>query len=517
MAVILHEVPVHKYTASHALSDLGNAQRLRERYHGYIRYVSPWGQWIVWDGKIWRPDDTGQITRYAAEAIHHAAETEPGLLAQELIPSNDESEDEFEARKSKEIGRLLAWLKQSESLRSLRAMTTLAGEGPRMSVDTEELDSQPLYMSVRNGTLDLSTGELMPHSSEHYITQLVNLDYNPKAECPLFMQFLSEVIPDELPPDKAIDKNGDMLLYGDEGETSWDGPAVREYIQRVAGYGATGRVREQALFVLYGNGANGKSTLLDAISYVLGDLAKHADTETIFYRNGNRHPEDLARLKGARFVTSVEVERGRKLSEAIVKQATGGDPIVARFMRGNSFEYVPQFTILLAVNDLPEVRGSDWGIWRRLRPIPFPRQFAEAEMDKELPQKLQAEAQGILAWIVEGAKRWHADGLTFPMIITDVTHRWRLGNNWAEPFREEVVISQTDGFVPSAMLRKAAEIWLLDNGMDVDEAKAAKFTNTMSRLGLKASRKYVLKRQQRGYAGIAFQPDWAARMSVIGS
>jgi putative DNA primase/helicase len=187
----------------------------------------------------------------------------------------------------------------------------------------------------------------------------------------------------------------------------------------------TGDTSEQVMFILFGNGANGKSTFLNTLQYILGDYAITAQTETFMKQQGDKTANDLARLRGTRFVVTAEAGQGARLSESLIKQITGNDKINARFLYGEPFSYSPTFKIFMATNHKPVIKGTDYGIWRRIRLIPFTTTIAEDKQDKYLEQKLRAEASGILNWLIEGALRWQLEGLKTPKEILNATDEYR--------------------------------------------------------------------------------------------
>jgi putative DNA primase/helicase len=187
------------------------------------------------------------------------------------------------------------------------------------------------------------------------------------------------------------------------------------FLQTAAGWALSGDISEQIMFILFGSGANGKSTFLNTIMYLLGDYAIATPTETFMKKSGDQHTNDIARLRGTRFVTTTELEYGKRLAEPLIKKITGNDQMTARFLYGEYFNFMPTFKIFMATNHKPVIKGTDHGIWRRIRLIPFTTRITEEKQDKHLEQKLKTEASGILNWLLEGAMRWQKEGLKTPV------------------------------------------------------------------------------------------------------
>jgi putative DNA primase/helicase len=362
-------------------TDLGNAKRFISQYGRDVRYVPLWKKWLLWDGTRWAVDGTYNVIQRAKETVRS-------------LPTELASIQEDERRRS-----FAQHMARSESHGRIVDMVELAKSEPGVPVTPEQLDADPWVLNVCNGTLDLRTGHLRPHARADLLTKLAPVTYDPGALCPTWVGFLSRIL-------------------------AGDGELIR-FVQKVIGYSLTGSTQEQCLFILYGAGANGKSTLIQTISALLGDYARQTPTETLLIQRGDGVRNDLARLQGARFVSAVEVEGGRKLAEALVKQLTGGDTITARFLYGEHFEFQPMFKLWLAVNHKPVVQGTDHAIWRRLRLIPFTVTIPAAEQDKRLTEKLQAELPGILRWAVEGCLLWQQEGLEPPAAVHRATGDYR--------------------------------------------------------------------------------------------
>lgn len=318
-------------------------------------------------------------------------------------------------------------------------MVKLAESEPAVSAQAHQFDACPWLLNCLNGTIDLRTGILSPHDPDNLITALVPVDYDPGATCPTWDAFVNRIMA------------GNVALI--------------TFLQRIIGYALTGSVSEQALFFLHGLGANGKSTFLKTILAVLGrDYAKQAAPD-VLVENRNRHPTEVADLAGVRFVASIEVSDGKRLAEALVKQLTGGDPMKARHMRQDFFQFDPTFKILLAANHKPVIKGTDHAIWRRIKLIPFTVTIPEAEQDKALDSKLLKELPGILAWAVRGCLDWQRDGLGVPSEVVDTTAAYRAESDVLTPFLDERCV-RGEGFRTQAgPLFAAYRDWADANGI----------------------------------------------------
>jgi len=363
------------------LTDLGNAERLVARHGADLRFCHPWARWLVWDGRRWAIDDAGEVKRRAKETVR--------AIYAEAAQAMDENERKARAN----------WAMRSESRHRLDAMIALAQSEPAIPVLPDDLDADRWLLTVGNGTLDLRTGKLRPHVRDDMITHLVEVDYDPHAQAPLWQDFLTRV----------MDGNDDLSAF----------------LQRAVGYSLTGDIGERVLFFLYGCGANGKSTFLEIIRAVAGDYGLRTPTETLLAKRDGTIPNDVARLKGARLVTAAEAEEGKRLAEALVKDLTGGDTISARFMRAEWFDFRPQCKIWLATNHKPTVWGTDKAVWDRIKLIPFTVTIPEDEQDKRLLEKLKAELTGILAWAVRGCLEWQRNGLGVPSEVKEATASYR--------------------------------------------------------------------------------------------
>lgn len=301
-------------------------------------------------------------------------------LADAEAENQAEEEEQAEAARRRVVKARRDFARRSQSRARLEAAVALAEREPGVPVRPADLDVDPWLLCARNGTVDLTTGALRPHRRGDLITRLAPADYDQNALCPLWERTLVRVLSD---------------------------PEVRAFVQRSLGYALTGSVREQCVFLWHGGGRNGKATVLEALRHALGDYAAETPAETITARNGGGVPSDVARLAGARFVTARETEEGQRLAESLVKQLSGWDTVTARFLFHEWFEFTPVLKLFLATNHLPQVRGTDEGLWRRIHLVPWDQTLSPGEVDKDLPEKLRAESAGILAWAVRGCLEWH--------------------------------------------------------------------------------------------------------------
>jgi putative DNA primase/helicase len=395
-------------------TETGNAERLVDQFGQDLRFCYAWKSWLYWDGRRWKRDSSGMVRRWA-KVVMRSIYIEAGRA------------------KTDDIRKAIAeWAKKSETAAARAAMVKLAEAESGIPIETEAMDIDPFLFNVLNGTVDLRTGRLRPHSRDDLITKLAPVAHDASATCPIFVAFLERVLPD---------------------------PDVRAFVQRAVGYSLTASTAAQCLFFFYGGGANGKSTLLTLLGVLLGDYARHAAPELLTYKKGDRHPTELADLFGARLVTSVEVDEGKRLAETLVKQMTGGDPMKGRFMNQDFFEWMPTHKLFLAANHQPQIRGTDYAIWRRIHLIPFTVTIPPAERDEDLPAKLKAELPGILNWAIAGCLDWQEHGLGVPQAVKDATNTYRAEQDILGDFLAEKCMKDPQATVPSQTLYAAYAAW----------------------------------------------------------
>ena len=401
-------------------TDLGNAGRLAKWFGQDLRYCSAFG-WFVWDGSRWAEDRTGRVMSLAKQTVCTI------YTSASRIPEDDE-------RKA-----FKQFALESESRSRLEAMIALAKTEPDIPITPEALDADPWLLNVKNGTLDLRTEKLYSARREDFITRQAPVIYDPQAECPAWLAFLSQI------------------LQGDLEQIT--------FLQRAIGHALSGDTREQLLFILHGDGANGKSTFLNILSRLFGEYGATTPAETLLVKKGEGPRNDLARLKGIRFVAAIETEQDKRLAEALVKQVTGGDRIAARFLYKEIFEYDPEFKIFLAANHVPIIRGGDHAIWRRLRLLPFKVVFQEKDQDKALKSKLAAELPGILRWAVVGCLAWQQEGIGLPPAVEEATAEYRAEMDTFTKFLKECCEQDQKGETSAKSLYEAYARWCDDLGV----------------------------------------------------
>jgi putative DNA primase/helicase len=277
--------------------------------------------------------------------------------------------------------------------KTIAAVQALASADRKIAARVDQWDADPWLINTPGGVVDLRTGEMRAHDPGDHMTRIAAVA--PGGHCPLWLGFL----------DRILGSDADLIAY----------------VQRLLGYALTGSQREHAMFFAYGPGGNGKSVLIDTVAGILGDYHATAPIETFTSSGGDRHPTELARLVGARLVTAAETEEGRRWHEARIKTLTGGDRVAARFMRQDFFEFRPQFKLLIAGNHQPVLRTVDEAMRRRFNLLPFSVVIPDAEKDRDLGKKLQAEWPGILQWMLDGCLSWQRDGLKPPSAVTEAT------------------------------------------------------------------------------------------------
>ena len=408
---------------SENLTDLGSCKRFIRQADGNLRFQWEMGKWLYFNGKFWETDKSGKIASELAENT-----------IREMYLEAYECEDK------KDREQIADYARKSESEAKIRAMLRLAQ--PQTAINLDELDPDGWLLNVENGTIDLRTGDLLPHNREHLISKIAPVYYVPDAKCPNWIEFLKMI----------MDGDDDMLTF----------------LQRAIGYTLTGHTDERCLFILHGEGRNGKSTFTENLAYLMGDYASKTQAESLLLKKfGDGIPSDIARLKGARFVFASETAQGRRLNEARVKELTGDrDTITARFLHREWFEFIPNFKLWLHTNHRPTIRGAENAIWDRVRLIPFEVRIPDKKVlpRREVDEILEAERNGILTWAVKGCLDWQENGLPNPDKVTKANQEYREESDLIKDFLDEVCMIEPSAEVAKNDLFEAYLEWSKASG-----------------------------------------------------
>ncbi len=357
-------------------SDVGNAERFVELFGRNVRYCPRIKKWLVWDNKRWKEDDLEHVVKLAKKSMLE--------FFHQAIREGDRDSEKY----------------AKSSLNAVKIRGLIDMVKPEVAIEVESLDTHDWLLNCSNGTIYLKTGKLKPHRREDFITKITPLDYIPGARCQPFHDFLKQIIPSQ---------------------------DLRDYLQKVFGYALTGDVSEKAIFCCFGDGNNGKTTLLNTIGHVMGDYASQVLIDSLMSKSfGSDGKDDLADLRGARFGTTSEGEEGQRLAEAKVKVLTAGmGKVKTRRLYERHIEFKATHKLFMDSNHKPVVRGTDSAIWNRLKAIPF--NVTITKIDKKMAQKLQGRtvAEGILAYLVRGCLLWQKEGLGDPPAVTATSAAWR--------------------------------------------------------------------------------------------
>lgn len=446
-------------TPPRSWDDTGNADRFMDTFGKLVKYSYIDKCWYCYNGGYWETDNEGKVAQYIDMTVDN-------MRNEKLHVSAD-----VDPEKAKE-----AWDKFLKKTRSNSSKKAILNEVQhRVPVLHGEFDQDKTLLNTSNGYVDLSSGILYEHDIKKMFSQQADVDYTDNIDCPEWSEFLDQIF-----------DNDQELIH---------------YIQKAVGYSATGSIKEQVMFILYGNGRNGKSIFIDTISDILGTYAKSMQADSIMVRqNSSGANSDIARLESARLVTSSEPNEGVRLDEGLVKQLTGGDKVTARYLYGKEFEFKPQFKLWLATNHKPIIRGTDDGIWRRLMLIPFKVQIPTDKVDKDLKYKLQRESIGILNWIVEGALMWQREGLNPPASVTNASRQYREEMDVISLFVDDCCEVSDSYRAPAGELFKKYQSWANDN---------SEYSMSKQKFGREMRQKFEFKKTMNGrfYLGLKISQD----------
>jgi putative DNA primase/helicase len=401
-----------------AFSEEALALAFAECHAAGLRYVAQWNKWLRYDGMRWKFSLARKLDREAAKATNKAAEA-----------------------------------KVIASAKTRAAVVALAGEDTRLAAAIDQWDTDPWLLNTPGGVIELRSGKLRPHCLSDYMTKMTAVA--PGGDCPRFKKFLLRIF------------DSDMEMVN--------------YMQRVFGYALTGVTTEQCLFFLWGGGQNGKGVLVNTMRGVCGSYHQTAAMDSFTASDHERHPTDMAMLRGARLVTSTETEEGARWAESKIKTLTGGDEIKARFMRQDFFEFVPQFKLVISGQHKPRLRSVNVAIRRRMNLLPFTVTISDRERDPNLTEKLKKEWPGILAWLIEGCLEWQRIGLCRPQKVIDATEEYLKNEDVIGAFIDEYCVINVNAEVSSAQLFEIWKKYAGENNSYVGSAKV--FADWMSERG----------------------------------
>lgn len=438
--------------------DMGNADRFMDMYGDNFKYSYIDKCFYYYNGSYWQPDQTGIVEKCADNVISN-------MKNEKLYIAPGVDEDDAKDKWQK-------FLSKSRNNRSKKNM--LEELKHHIPVLHDQFDREAMLLNTKSGYVDLNSGILHDHDRDKMFSQQTSAEYTDNIDCPEWDKFLHQVF-----------NNNEELIH---------------YIQKAVGYSATGSVKEQVMFILYGNGRNGKSVFINTISDILGTYAETMNVSSIMIKSNNGANSDIARLEGARLVISSEANEGSRLDEGLLKQLTGGDKIVARHLYGNEFEFNPEFKLWMATNHKPLIRGTDEGIWRRIMLIPFTVQIPKDKVDKDLKYKLQREGAGILNWIVQGAMMWQAEGLNPPEIVTKASQEYKDEMDVISYFVSEKCDVDDSYEVPASEIFNVYREWANESG---------EYSMPKQKFGREMKKKFKYEKNRKGrfYKGLRIAND----------
>lgn len=423
------------------LSDTGNAQRFIDRFGSGIRYNFDNKYWVIWNGKAWVKD------------IKQLVKTQADILIEEM---KLELVKEPDKDRAKEMLKNIKHLSSSNGKEAMLKEAMHLGDTPTVNAD---YDNDNYLLNCFNGVVDLRSGKLMPHDKKLMQSKCTNISCDLDKEPERWNKFLLEIFKDD--------------------------KEMVEYVQTAIGYTLTGDTKEQCFFQCYGDGANGKSVFLDVLYTLLGDYSLNSQVESILARNNNGGASsEIARMNGARFVRTNEPNEGSRFNEGLVKQLVSGDVTTARYLYGQEFEFTPKFKLWIATNYKIQVRGTDYGIWRRMRLVPFEVKFEGAKADKDLTNKLLAELPQILGWAVKGCLKWQKEGMKIPQEIKWANNQYKQEMDIVATYLNENIKPDLTGKEKASEVYKDYAKWAQDGH---------EYVMTQSKFGIEMTKRFNKK------------------------
>jgi putative DNA primase/helicase len=435
------------------LNHTGNAEVIAHVFSEQLKYDVIYQRWIAWDKerKRWVIDTSNYVLNLAAQAVDARQQLTSGKQADAAHKWNN---------RCKDLPNLSASLKIAQSLKALKC--------------EYKWDSNPLYFQVENGLIELATGTFRKAKQDDAVLKVAGVQYDEKAECPQWMKFLSDIFVED---------------------------ALIEYVQKAVGYSLTGSVKEQCLFACHGSGANGKSTFLGAIAHIFGEYGCDLRA-TVLESYGRNLAGEGVELPGARFAKCEEVGEGEALNSGRIKSWTGENEMVVRPLYKSAIHFPPTHKLWLTFNNFPEVDDQSDAIWRRIKLIPFSKQFSGEKVDRDLPGKLRAESSGILNWMIAGCLKWQNEGLKEPDVVLKDLSAIRSISDTIKGFADESLMASPEDHVTSNELYKAYSNWCQKN-----EVEPEKIKSFIWRLRQQFPIEQAKVRGNRGWSGIKMKKD----------
>lgn len=438
-------------------TDSGNAEYFASLYGDRLQFDHRRKCWLVFKKHYWIPDKNGEVKRLAKKAARKRLGS--------TVYLDDLKEKDAEAKHAI----------RSESEPKIRAMLNLAQAEEPLADSGSNWDDNPWLLGVGNGVVDLKTGELRNGKPEDRISKNTYITFDPDAACPRWTEFIQEITGPE--------------------------PELIDFLWRAAGYSLSGETSEQVLFLCYGSGANGKTTFLNLLRYILGDYSYNTAFSTLELNRYSTSTHDLANLEGRRLITASETSDSKRLNEARIKAWTGGDDVTARHLYRNEMVFKPVGKLWLATNHKPIVQDDSPGFWRRVCLIPFLQCFEGEKQDRDLERKLKKEAEGILSWAVHGCRSWQQEGLMPPEIVSSATQEYREESDPLSDFIYDCLEANQDSDVAAKLMYQTYCHWTEDQGLKPRDILSQQMFGRMMK------EKYPQKRtgQGRFYVGITLK------------
>lgn len=412
------------------------AERYATQLNGKALYCFNDKHWYLWDGNRWKKDEQRQLLLLTKEFVRLASRLALEGYGRDIT------------------NRMLSF----ESANKLENIEKLAK--PELPTRLQDFDTNHMQLCVQNGVIDLKTGNLLKAEPSMMHSKMADVTFDTEARCPRFLKFLDDIF------------EGDKALV--------------EYIQTVAGYTLTGSTSEQCFFMFLGGGANGKSTLVNILTKLMGEYAVNTPVSTLMASNTNGVGDDLVRLAGARLVTAHESENGQRLAEAKIKSFTGGDEMTGRPLYSVHVSFKPAGKLIITTNNRPEVRGGDDGIWRRIHSVPFNRQFRANEQNRKLMSSLTEELSGILNWAIEGCLKWQSEGLNAPQAVVASSKEYRSEMDTITGFINDECTLAPEARITVSGIYEQYEEWCRSQGSQPQTK--IQFGKMLDKLGMEKSR-----------------------------